>query len=186
MKVERLEIREVLLLTPRVFRDNRGHFLETWRAAEYAEHGMGPFVQDNLAVSQGGVLRGLHFQSPHEQGKLVYVLRGKVFDVAADVRLGSPTFGRWVSAELSGENNCQLYVPPGFAHGYLTLTDDVIFAYKCTDYYAPEGERIVRWDDPTLSITWPVKDPILAPRDAAAPLLSDLPTDILSRPSPRG
>lgn len=175
LKVEPLALPEVLLLSPDVFRDDRGHFLESWRASEYARHGIGPFVQDNASISRRGVLRGLHFQHPHGQGKLVYALRGTVFDVAADLRVGSPSFGKWVGAELSDANNRQLYVPAGFAHGLVALTDDVVFVYKCTDYYTPEAERTVRWNDPTLAITWPVAEPILSPRDAGAALLADIP-----------
>lgn len=185
MRVERLALPEVLLITPDVFRDDRGRFLETWRESEYVALGIGPFVQDNVSVSRRGVLRGLHFQSPRAQGKLVYALRGTVFDVAVDVRAGSPTFGRWVGSELSGDNHRQLYIPAGFAHGFVTLTDDVVFGYKCTDYYVPEVELAIRWNDPALSIAWPVDDPIVAPRDEAAALLADLPLDVLSRHAPR-
>jgi dTDP-4-dehydrorhamnose 3,5-epimerase len=129
---EPLALPDVLLIKPRVLRDDRGHFLETWRASAYETIGIGPFVQDNVSVSRRGVLRGLHLQHPEGQGKLVSVLRGSVFDVAVDVRVGSPTFGRWVGAELSDANGFQLYLPPGFAHGFLTLSDDAVFAYKCS------------------------------------------------------
>lgn len=173
--VTRLDIPEVLLITPRVLRDERGQFLETWRASAYGEHGMGPFVQDNVSVSSRNVLRGLHFQHPHGQGKLVSALRGRVFDVAVDVRAGSPTFGQWVGAELSDTEGRQLYVPPGFAHGFVTLTDGVVFSYKCTEYYAPHTERAVRWNDPAIGIQWPCANPLVAAKDAAAPLLADLP-----------
>jgi len=177
--VEPLALPEVLLVKPRVFRDDRGRLIETWRASLYAAHGIGPFVQDNASSSRKGVLRGLHFQHPHGQGKLASALRGEVFDVAVDVRVGSPTFGRWTSVILSEENGWQVYIPPGFAHGFLTLSDDVVFSYKCTEYYTPEAERSVRWSDPALAIEWPVENPILAAKDAAAPLLGDLPAAAL-------
>lgn len=174
MKVERLAIPGLLLITPRVFRDDRGQFRETWRAAAYGELGIGPFVQDNVSVSRKNVLRGMHLQHPRGQGKLVYVLRGRVFDVAVDLRVGSPTYTKWVGVELSEENGSQLYIPPGFAHGFYTITDGVVFGYKCTDYYAPEAERTVRWNDPTLAIDWPVAEPSLAPKDGAAPGLDEI------------
>jgi dTDP-4-dehydrorhamnose 3,5-epimerase len=179
MIVESLSLPGVLLVKPRVFRDTRGHLLEAWRESAYAEHGMGPFVQDNVSVSRRGVLRGLHLQHPHAQGKLASALRGIVFDVAVDVRVGSPTFGHWTSAVLSAEQGWQLYIPPGFAHGFVTLTDDVVFSYKCTEYYSPDAERVVRWDDPAIGIEWPEADPILGPRDATAALLADMPRDSL-------
>lgn len=182
MNVERLELPEVLLIKPRVFRDDRGQFIETWRDSTYSEQGIGPFVQDNVSVSRRGVLRGLHLQEPHGQGKLVSALRGRVFDVAVDLRVGSPTFGRWVGQELSDENGWQLYVPVGFAHGFQALTDDVVFSYKCTDYYAPHAERTVRWNDPGVAVTWPLAaEAIVAPKDAAAPTLAELSKDSLPR-----
>jgi dTDP-4-dehydrorhamnose 3,5-epimerase len=179
VNVEPLALPEVLLIKPRVFRDERGRLLETWRASAYHEHGIGPFVQDNVSVSRKGVLRGLHLQHPHSQGKLVSTLRGEVFDVAVDVRVGSPTFGRWAGVVLSDENGWQMYIPAGFAHGFFTLSDDVVFSYKCTEYYAPEAELCIRWSDPTIAIAWPTENPILAPRDAGAPLLSDVPAHAL-------
>ncbi|MGQ0765585.1 MAG: dTDP-4-dehydrorhamnose 3,5-epimerase [Gemmatimonadota bacterium] len=172
MIVDSLVLPEVLLIKPRVFRDVRGHLVEIWRESAYAEHGMGPFVQDNVSVSRRGVLRGLHLQHPHTQGKLASVLRGMVYDVAVDVRQGSPTFGKWAAAVLSAELGWQIYVPPGFAHGFFTLTDDVVFSYKCTEYYTPEAEMVVRWDDPAIGIEWPTSNPELSPRDRNAPLLS--------------
>jgi dTDP-4-dehydrorhamnose 3,5-epimerase len=185
--VEPLAIPDVLLLKPRVLRDDRGHFLETWRASTYAALGAGPFVQDNVSVSRRGVLRGLHLQHPEGQGKLVNALRGRVFDVAVDVRVGSPTFGKWVGAELSDENGFQLYLPSGFAHGFVTLSDEAVFAYKCTAYYAPQLERTVRWDDPAIAIAWPGGQPSLAPKDASAPTLAEIPRDQLpSYTPPRG
>lgn len=179
MIFERLVIPEVLLIKPRLFRDERGRFLETWRASAYDAHGVGPFVQDNVSVSRRNVLRGLHLQHPGAQGKLVNVLRGRVFDVGVDVRVGSPTFGKWVGAELSDENGFQLYIPPGFAHGFVTLSDEVVFGYKCTTYYAPQSERTVRWDDPAIAVAWPCDEPVLAPKDAAAPSLAEIPRELL-------
>jgi dTDP-4-dehydrorhamnose 3,5-epimerase len=179
VKVERLQIPEVLLIQPRIFHDERGRFLEIWRDSAYREAGIGPFAQDNVSVSRRGVLRGLHFQHPHGQGKLVSVLRGRVFDVAVDVRAGSPAFGGWVGRELSDENGWQLFVPPGFAHGFAALTDDVVFSYKCTEYYSPADERTIRWDDPTIGVEWPVTNPIIAAKDAGACTLAELPRDAL-------
>jgi dTDP-4-dehydrorhamnose 3,5-epimerase len=179
VNVEKLALPEVLLIKPRVFRDDRGHFVETWRDSTYWEKRIGPFVQDNVSVSRRGVLRGLHFQHPHGQAKLVCTLRGRVFDVAVDVRLGSPTFGHWVSAELSDENSWQLYIPAGFAHGFMALSDNVVFTYKCSDYYAPEAERTARWNDPAIGVAWPESSPIIASKDASASLLSELARDAL-------
>lgn len=179
MNFEQLLIPEVVLMKPRIFRDDRGHFLETWRASVYEAAGIGPFVQDNVSVSRQNVIRGLHFQQPGGQGKLVSTLRGRVFDVAVDVRKGSPSFGKWVGAELSSENGSQLYIPPGFAHGFVSLSDEAVFSYKCTAYYAPVTERTVRWDDPTIAIDWPCRAPILAPKDATAPTLAEIPAELL-------
>jgi dTDP-4-dehydrorhamnose 3,5-epimerase len=175
MNVRATELPGVLLVEPRVFGDGRGRFHESWSAARYAEAGIpGPFVQDNLSLSRQGVVRGLHFQQPHAQGKLVYVPRGEVFDVAVDVRVGSPTFGRWEGFRLSDENALQLYVPPGFAHGFQVLSREALFSYKCTDAYHPECEATVRWDDPALGIGWPLPDAVLSPKDADAPGLAGL------------
>lgn len=169
-----LDLPGVLLIEPRVYGDERGFFLETWQARRYAEAGLPErFVQDNLSKSRRGVLRGLHYQIERPQGKLVWVLEGEVFDVAADVDPESGTFGRWVGVRLSGENHRQLYVPPGYVHGFCVLTEAAYFAYKCTEYYAPELERGVRWDDPTLAIDWPVEEPIVNERDVAWPTLEE-------------
>jgi dTDP-4-dehydrorhamnose 3,5-epimerase len=177
--VERLGIPEILLIKPRIFRDDRGHFLETWVDSTYAAHGIGPFVQDNVSVSRRNVLRGLHLQHPGGQGKLVNALRGRVFDVGVDVRIGSPDFGKWSGTELSDENGFQLYIPPGFAHGFVTLSDDVVFSYKCTTRYAPEAERTVRWNDPSIAVPWPCNAPVIGPKDASAPLLAEIPPELL-------
>jgi dTDP-4-dehydrorhamnose 3,5-epimerase len=166
----------VLLIEPKVHGDARGFFTETFHARRYFEAGiMLPFVQDNWSRSAKGALRGLHFQEPHPQGKLVMVVHGAVFDVAADVRRGSPTFGKWFGVELTGDNKKQLWVPPGFAHGFCTLTDDTDFFYKCTALYTPADERAIAWNDPDLAIDWPVKNPTLSPKDSAAPRLSQAP-----------
>ncbi len=180
MRVTPTELPEVLVVEPRVFGDERGYFLETFQARRYAQAGIpGPFVQDNLSFSRRGVLRGLHYQHPHGQGKLVWVLQGEVFDVAVDIRRGSPTFGRWVGVWLSAENRRQVWIPPGFAHGFCVVSETALFAYKCTDYYAPEAEGTVRWDDPDLGIAWPVRDPIVSPKDAAGLRLRDVPAERL-------
>lgn len=178
MNVVATDLPGVLLLEPRVFRDERGHFLETWLAGRYEDAGLPPvFVQDNVSVSHRGVLRGLHFQHPHAQGKLVSVLRGAVFDVAVDVRRGSPTFGRWFGAELSAENARQLWIPPGFAHGFQVVSEeDAVFLYKCTERYAPAAEHTLRWDDPAVGVRWPLAEPILSVKDAAAARLAEIPT----------
>lgn len=179
MIVERLALPEVLLVKPKVWRDERGQFLEIWRERQYGEHGMGPFVQDNVSVSRKGVLRGLHLQHPHAQGKLVSALRGSVFDVAVDVRRGSPNFAKWVGVELSEENGWQLYVPPGFAHGFQALSDGVVFTYKCTDYYTPKSERTIRWDDQAVGVRWPLPAPLVAPKDMTARSLGEFDPDWL-------
>src|SRR5689334_19394790 len=148
---------EVLLIKPQVFGDERGYFKETFHAERYAKAGMTlPFVQDNLSRSRYGTLRGLHLQQPFGQGKLVSVVQGEVFDVAVDVRVGSPTFGKWTGATLSDSNHHQLYVPPGFAHGFVVTSETALFSYKCTDLYHPECEVGVAFDDPDIGIVWPV------------------------------
>ncbi len=177
MKVTPTALPEVLVLEPRVFSDARGAFLETWKAPAYEALGIaGPFVQDNLSHSVKGTLRGLHFQEPSAQGKLVQAVAGTVWDVAVDVRRGSPTFGRSFGCELDGKTARQLWIPAGFAHGFLVLSAEASFLYKCTQVYAREHERSIRWDDPALHIEWPLERgqvPLLAPKDAAAPTLAD-------------
>jgi len=177
MQVAPTSLPEVLLLQPKVFGDARGFFMESFneRAFDEAVGHHVEFVQDNHSCSQRGVLRGLHYQlPPHAQGKLVRVVRGSAFDVAVDLRRGSPTFGRWVGATLDAQSHQQLWIPPGFAHGFLALEDDTHFLYKTTDFYARDCERCVAWDDPTIGIDWPALGiaPLLAPKDAAAPRLS--------------
>lgn len=174
MKIVETALPGVLILEPRVFRDTRGFFLETWAQARYAEAGLPTtFVQDNWSRSTRGTLRGLHFQEPNAQGKLVQVMRGVVWDVAVDVRRGSPTFGQWVGVELDDVSARQLWVPPGFAHGFCVLSDEADFVYKCTAPYAPGSERSLRWNDPQLAIDWPIREPLLSPKDAVAPLLAE-------------
>jgi dTDP-4-dehydrorhamnose 3,5-epimerase len=175
VKVTPLALPEVLLIEPRVFEDNRGWFYESFNAQRFADStGLDvTFVQDNHSRSAKGVLRGLHYQlTPHAQGKLVRVLAGSIVDVAVDIRRSSATFGRWVAETLEAQNRRQLYVPAGFAHGFLALEDGTEVLYKTTDYYAPAAERCIRWDDPELAIAWPAGlTPLLAGKDAAAPLL---------------
>lgn len=169
MRVSPTALPGVLLVQPVTHRDARGHFLETFHADRYAQAGIpGPFVQDNLSLSQRGVLRGLHYQWPRPQGKLVFVLQGEIFDVAVDIRRQSPTFGRWVGVTLSADNHQQLWIPPGFAHGFCVTGDCALVTYKCTDYYAPECERAIRWDDAEIGIVWPVSAPMVSGKDAAA------------------
>lgn len=172
-----MRIPDVVLVEPTVFGDGRGYFLETWRESRFAAHGIGPsFVQDNQSGSGQWTLRGLHYQLRQAQGKLVRVIRGAVFDVAVDLRRNSPTFGQWVGETLSEENRRQMWVPPGFAHGFLVVSESAEFVYKCTDYYAPEHERSLRWDDPAVGIEWPLPPdvrPVISSRDADALLLGD-------------
>lgn len=173
MKISKTLLPGVLLLEPKVFGDDRGFFFETYHAQRYAQSGISEqFVQDNYSRSIKNTLRGLHFQEPHAQGKLVQVFQGAVFDVAVDVRLGSPTFKKWFGIELSAENKFQLWIPPGFAHGFCVISETADFCYKCTDFYFADAERCVAWDDPELGIQWPVARPILSKKDASAPRLS--------------
>jgi len=173
MKVTKTAIAGVLIIEPKVFEDARGFFLESFHATRYAEAGIqSPFVQDNHSNSAKGVLRGLHFQKQYPQGKLVYVTSGIVFDVAVDIRPDSPTYGKWVGATLSADDHKQFYLPPGCAHGFCVLSDRADFHYKCTDYYHPEDEGSIRWDDPDIGIQWPGAEPILSTKDANAPFLN--------------
>lgn len=176
MKISETELPGVLLLEPKRFGDDRGFFMELFHAKRYTEAGIpGPFVQDNFSRSAKGILRGLHFQQPHAQGKLVQVFAGAVYDVAVDIRRGSPTFGKWVGMELSADNRRQLWVPAGFAHGFCVLSESADFHYKCTELYSPASEHGIAWNDPDLGIPWPVKSPLLSPKDSAAPRLKDAP-----------
>lgn len=175
MKIIDTAIPDVKLIEPAVFTDDRGYFLETWNAAALASKGLDwQFVQDNQSRSHKNVLRGLHYQIQNTQGKLVRVSSGAVFDVAVDLRRSSPTFGRWVGAELSAENHRMLWIPAGFAHGFLSLRDNTDLAYKCTDVYAPQHDRTLVWNDPDVAIDWPLppgQEPIMAPKDRAGQAL---------------
>ena len=169
----------VVIIEPRVFGDARGFFFESYHADRYAAAGLpARFVQDNHSCSAPGTLRGLHYQLRRAQGKLVRVLRGSIFDVAVDIRRGSPTFGRWVGVTLSAENKRQLYVPPGYAHGFCVPDEPSEVEYKCTDFYAPEDEHGVAWNDPAIAIAWPVTNPVLSERDRAYQPLSRDRTDL--------
>ena len=177
MNVRSMSIPDLKLIEPRVFGDERGFFIETWSERAFSEHGLElAFVQDNLSRSARGILRGLHYQIRHPQGKLVRCTRGEVFDVAVDVRRSSPTFGRWEGVVLSEENKHSLWVPPGFAHGFYVLSESADFQYKCTDIYSPEDERTIAWDDPKLDIAWPIHEgttPTLSEKDAVGTAFAD-------------
>ena len=174
MQVSKTPIDGLLTIEPKIFADPRGMFYEVYSENKYEEHGIPCFVQDNHSVSKKGVLRGLHYQVNPGQGKLVRVTRGEVFDVAVDIRKQSPTYGKWWGLSLSETNNFQLYIPIGFAHGFCVLSESAEVLYKCSDYYSPENERGILWNDPDLAIDWPVKDPILSEKDAVYPLFSEL------------
>lgn len=176
MKVTPTPLPGVLVVEPKVFKDDRGYFVETYQQERYREVGIpGPFVQDNTSHSIKGTLRGMHFQEPRPQGKLICVARGVIFDAVIDVRKGSLTFGQWFGVELSAETARQLWVPAGYAHGFCVLSDTADVTYKCTDFYAPGTERSIVWNDPDVGIAWPVQAPLLSPKDAAAPRLKDAP-----------
>jgi dTDP-4-dehydrorhamnose 3,5-epimerase len=176
MNVIETNLKDCVIIEPKVFGDERGFFLETFNADRYANMAgiVLPFVQDNHSRSSKAVLRGLHFQKTKPQGKLVRVVRGEVYDVAVDIRRGSPTYGQWEAVILSEENKIQFWVPPGFAHGFVVLSETADFEYKCTDYYDPHDEGSLLWDDSDLNIPWPIDDPKLSEKDANAPLLADL------------
>lgn len=169
MEVVSTPIAGVLLIKPKIWGDARGYFVETWQQERYTAAGINlPFVQDNHSMSTYGILRGLHFQKTRPQGKLVYVSLGKVFDVAVDIRPTSPTFGQWYGVELTQENQWQLWIAPGLAHGFAVTSETAHFHYKCTNYYCPEDEGAIRWNDPTFNVRWPVAKPRLSEKDAAA------------------
>ena len=176
MKVSHTKLKGCVIIEPRVFGDERGFFLETFQVVRYKqEAGIDlPFVQDNHSRSARGVLRGLHFQKTKPQGKLVRVVRGEVYDVALDIREGSATFGEWEGVTLSEDNKKQFWVPPGFAHGFVVLSDTADFEYKCTDYYDPSDEGSILWSDPDLNIPWPIANPVLSTKDESAKRLVDL------------
>lgn len=174
------DIEGLIVVEPDVYPDKRGFFTETFQAQRYAEVGIrGPFVQDNLSYSTKGTLRGLHFQVKKPQAKLVHVISGEIFDVAVDLRPGSSTFGKWAGVDLSGTNHRQLFLPEGFAHGFYVLSDTAYFAYKCSDFYAPDDEGGVLWSDPDIGIRWPADDPIVSARDRGLPRLNALEPDRL-------
>lgn len=181
MKFEKTRLDGVLSITPQVFGDARGKFFELWQVKKYADFGIAlPFVQDNVSRSTKGVLRGLHFQNPRPQGKLVSVLFGSVYDVVVDVKQGSPCFGEWYGEMLSSENNKQLWIPPGFAHGFYVTSDIAIFAYKCTEFYDPKSEVSVLWNDPKIDVSWPEGEKIVSVKDSFGLRLADIPSAKLS------
>jgi len=182
MLVSETELPGLLIIEPKVFGDERGFFLETWSRSRYGASGMDfDFVQDNLSKSKQGTLRGLHLQHPHGQGKLVYVITGEVFDVAVDVRVGSPTFGRWYGTVLSETNKRQMFVPAGYAHGFCVTSPEAVFAYKCTEAYRPEAELTIAYNDPTIGVAWPIEAPTLSKKDTAGLRLAELDRERLPR-----
>jgi dTDP-4-dehydrorhamnose 3,5-epimerase len=194
MKLVPTELEGVVVIETRAFEDPRGFFMETFHRERYEELGIREdFCQDNLSFSSRSTLRGLHYQFPHAQAKLVQVLQGEIFDVAVDIRRGSPTFGRAVGMTLSERNRRQMFIPKGFAHGFCVLSETALFSYKCSDYYAPDCDRGVLWSDPAIGIRWPVESPLLSAKDQRLPLLSDIPSERLPvfengarRPKTRG
>jgi len=181
MIIETTPLAGLLLVKPDVFGDERGFFQETWNLRRYTEAGLDRhFVQDNLSLSRKGILRGLHFQNPGPQGKLVFVLQGEVFDVAVDVRTDSPTFGQWHGVTLSADNHHQLFVPEGFAHGFCVTSETALFAYKCTDFYNPKAEFSLLWNDPDIGIEWPITKPELSEKDKNGQPLSEFSRDLLA------
>jgi dTDP-4-dehydrorhamnose 3,5-epimerase len=175
MNVLATELEGVLIVEPKVFGDKRGFFLETYQKQRYQDAGIDfAFVQDNISFSVGRTLRGLHYQHPCDQAKLVQVLAGEIYDVAVDIRRGSPTFGRWAGVVLSAENRRQFFLPQGFAHGFCVMSETALFMYKCSDYYTPRYESGICWNDPDLAVSWPVQTPILSERDAALPCLHEI------------
>jgi len=180
LKTVATDIEGLIIIEPDVYPDKRGFFTETFQAQRYAEAGISSsFVQDNLSYSTRGTLRGLHFQVNRPQAKLVHVISGEIFDVAVDLRAGSPTYGKWAGVDLSGANHRQLFIPEGFAHGFYVLSDTAYFAYKCSDFYAPDDEGGVLWSDPDIGIRWPAGEPIVSARDLDLPRLNVLGPDRL-------
>ena len=180
MNITETNLPGALVIEPGVFPDSRGYFLETYNQKRYQEHGIiNEFVQDNLSYSIKNTLRGLHYQYPHSQAKLVQVLVGEVFDVAVDIRKGSPSFGKWSGIRLSAENKKQFFIPKGFAHGFCVLSDHAIFSYKCDDFYAPDCEHGILWSDTSLGIDWPVKEPVISDKDENYPMLKEISDGIL-------
>ncbi len=182
MRVERAPLGGVLIVFPDVYPDDRGLFMETYQEGRYAQNGISSrFVQDNLSQSCRETLRGLHFQQPRPQAKLIQAIHGEIFDVCVDIRHGSPDFGRWFWIKLSSDDPCQLFVPEGFAHGFCALSDNATVLYKCSDVYVPEYDSGILWSDPELQINWPLKDPRLSPKDRGLPRLRDVPFDRLPK-----
>lgn len=180
MKVTATSLPGVLLIEPKVFQDPRGYFMESYHQTRYSESGLPPrFVQDNVSYSSKGILRGLHFQNPCPQGKLISVLQGEIFDVALDIRVGSPHFGKWTGVALNSENHHQLWVPEGFAHGFMVTSDKALVSYKCTELYAPQHELSILWNDPMIGIEWPKISPSLSGKDEKGLLLRDVPREKL-------
>ena len=175
MKVSETDLKDILLIEPDAFGDDRGYFMETWNETRYGQQEIPTrFVQDNLSFSKKGVLRGLHFQNPKPQGKLVSVVQGEVFDVVVDLRTDSKTFKKWWGTNLSSENKKQIFIPPGFAHGFLVLSEAALFFYKCTDFYSPESELTLLWNDPEVGIDWPVKNPVVSEKDGKGLRLGEI------------
>jgi len=180
VKVIQTRLPGCAVIEPRVFGDDRGFFYETWNAGRFAEQGLpARFVQSNVSSSARGVLRGLHYQWPRPQGKLVSVLEGEVYDVAVDIRRGSPTFGQWEAVMLSAENRRQFWIPEGFAHGFAVLSETALFHYLCTDVYVAEADAGIRWNDADIAVDWPVSTPTLSAKDEKAPFLKDIAEDRL-------
>ena len=180
MNITTCDLPGLLIIEPKVFGDSRGFFMETWNRKRYLDAGIGAdFVQDTLSRSRRGILRGLHFQNPSPQGKLVQVLEGEVFDAVVDIRRSSPTFGRWHGLVLSADNKRQFFIPHGFAHGFAVLSESALFAYKCTDFYAPQHEISIQWNDPDIGIQWPIAEPELSEKDRKGLRLRDIPPDRL-------
>lgn len=175
MKISQTKLPGLVIIEPQVFGDHRGWFLEAWSNERYKQAGIEKdFVQDNASFSPKGILRGLHCQNPGAQGKLVQVLSGEIFDVAVDVRVGSPTFAQWYGNRLSADNHRQMYIPAGFAHGFCVLSETAIFSYKCTEYFSPSTEFGIIWNDPDIGIDWPIKEPTLSQKDSTYPKLADI------------
>lgn len=180
MEILKTSLPGVLIIQPDIFKDKRGFFMETYHRKKYAEEGLDQsFVQDNLSYSIRGTLRGLHYQYPNAQSKLVQAVKGKIYDVVVDIRQGSPTFGQWTGVHLSDENKRQFFVPEGFAHGFCVISDTAFVIYKCSDFYTPESEKGLLWSDPDIGIDWPVKEPLLSPKDIQCPNLKDIPSECL-------
>jgi dTDP-4-dehydrorhamnose 3,5-epimerase len=179
MKISTCDIPGLVIIDPKVFGDARGYFFESWNEQRYDLIVQARFVQDNISFSRKGIVRGLHFQNPNGQGKLIQVFQGEVFDVAVDLRRSSPTFRKWHGILLSAENKKQFYIPPGFAHGFAVTSDTALFHYKCTEFYSQKDEMALKWDDPDLGIAWPIPKPTISERDAKGLRLRDIPEDRL-------